>query len=268
MTRNEIAGSTGQGFRRAKVDWLEQVSGRDLVQRGRMVIDFFGEDKLVAEIDRDDLADLKAHFKAKGNSGSTINRRLSALRMIAKNVDVKLTIPWMPEPKPHDHWLNDDQEAVVMAHWAATGNGPLADLTILLIDTGMRAYCEAGTLKWEDIQADRLQVTGKGGKTRIIPLTKRATAALDQRRHCPDGPFFGMTHKTIEKHWNAMRKATGYTWLTPHVLRHTCASRLVTAGVDIKRVQEWLGHSSVLTTMRYAKLAPDALFDVVNVLER
>jgi site-specific recombinase XerD len=53
----------------------------------------------------------------------------------------------------------------------------------------------------------------------------------------------------------------------PHALRHTCASRLVQRGVPLKVVQEWLGHKTILTTMRYAHLAQSNLMSAMQVLE-
>jgi site-specific recombinase XerD len=52
-----------------------------------------------------------------------------------------------------------------------------------------------------------------------------------------------------------------------HSLRHTCASRLVNAGVDLYVVCKWLGHSSIQITERYAHLNPDKLVHAVEVLE-
>ena len=52
----------------------------------------------------------------------------------------------------------------------------------------------------------------------------------------------------------------------PHILRHTCASRLVRGGVDIRRVQMWLGHQTLQMTMRYAHLSPQAMLEAVNVV--
>lgn len=52
-----------------------------------------------------------------------------------------------------------------------------------------------------------------------------------------------------------------------HALRHTCASRLVNAGVDLYVVKEWLGHSSIQMTEKYAHLNPDKLVHAANVLE-
>ncbi|EJM98873.1 site-specific recombinase XerD [Phyllobacterium sp. YR531] len=56
--------------------------------------------------------------------------------------------------------------------------------------------------------------------------------------------------------------------VVPHILRHTCASRLVRGGIDIRRVQIWLGHQTLSMTMRYAHLATNDLDSCVAVLER
>ena len=55
--------------------------------------------------------------------------------------------------------------------------------------------------------------------------------------------------------------------ITLHVCRHTCASRLVQAGVSLPIVQKWLGHSHISTTMRYAHLYPEDLMNAVKALE-
>jgi site-specific recombinase XerD len=52
-----------------------------------------------------------------------------------------------------------------------------------------------------------------------------------------------------------------------HALRHTCASRLVNAGIDLYVVKEWLGHSSIQITERYAHLSPSKLVHAVEALE-
>ena len=69
----------------------------------------------------------------------------------------------------------------------------------------------------------------------------------------------------------AARAALGLTddgAYTPHVLRHTCASRLVQAGAGLLYVQTWLRHKQVAMTQRYAHLAPESLRDAVNLLEQ
>jgi hypothetical protein len=69
--------------------------------------------------------------------------------------------------------------------------------------------------------------------------------------------------------WDCARVRLGDAFkdVVLHTFRHTCASRLVQAGVDIVRVQKWLGHKDIKTTMIYAKLAPGDLDVAANVLE-
>ena len=51
-----------------------------------------------------------------------------------------------------------------------------------------------------------------------------------------------------------------------YTMRHTCASRPVQRGADLKRVQEWMGHTDIKTTLRYAKLTPKDLFSIGDLL--
>ncbi len=52
-----------------------------------------------------------------------------------------------------------------------------------------------------------------------------------------------------------------------HVLRHTCCTRLVSGGIDLRTVQKWMGHENIVTTMRYAQFVPENLLKAASVLE-
>jgi site-specific recombinase XerD len=70
--------------------------------------------------------------------------------------------------------------------------------------------------------------------------------------------------------WNAVKKEVGLgndKQIVPHILRHTCASRLVQAGIDLRRVQAFLGHQTIQMTLRYAHLATNDLDQCVAALE-
>ena len=102
----------------------------------------------------------------------------------------------------------------------------------------------------------------KNGETRYVPINITALAVLSelQKRGDGTGAVIRNLHGvplTDPRHWfeAAIRtaKIRGFSW---HCLRHTFASRLVMAGIDLRTVQELLGHKSIAMTVRYSHLAP------------
>ena len=112
--------------------------------------------------------------------------------------------------------------------------------------------------KWRDVDLDagtiRVQIS-KNGNCRFVRLNSRALAAI--RMLHAQGIGSGRVFPNLKPRWfaRAVREAKleDFTW---HDLRHTFASRLVMAGVDIRTVQELTGHKSITMTMRYAHLSP------------
>jgi len=150
------------------------------------------------------------------------------------------------------------------------GNYPdhLAPITLLALNTGLRRG-ELLALIWADVDlvAARLTVRGasaKTGLTRHIPLNSEAVDTLKTWRPKdaegddlvfpgPDGgPMFSL--KTA---WSKVATGAGLKNFTFHDLRHTFASKLVQAGVDLNTVRELLGHSDIKMTLRYSHLAPE-----------
>jgi integrase len=134
------------------------------------------------------------------------------------------------------------------------------------LNTGMR-QSEQYTLRWNQVDLERKIITlpkTKNGTTRHIPLNGAVLAALETLKKGTDGTGYvfpsGRTGDGLQgaRGWfkSAVAEAgvSDYTW---HCHRHTFASRLVMAGVDIRTVGELLGHKSLTMTMRYSHLAPD-----------
>lgn len=110
----------------------------------------------------------------------------------------------------------------------------------------------------------------KSGRSRTVPLTERASAAVGLPERPGKGPFGMLTQAGYRAVWNCAKQEVGLggdAQVVPHILRHTCASRLVRGGIDIRRVQMWLGHQTLQMTMRYAHLATDDLDACVTILE-
>lgn len=153
----------------------------------------------------------------------------------------------------------------------------LTPITLLALNTGMRRGELLGLL-WEDVdlQGQRLKVTvgnAKSRKARHIPLNREAQEVLRTAwKEGASGPVFparsGGRMNSISSSWEALVEAAGIKGFRFHDLRHTFASRLVMAGVDLNTVRELLGHSDIRMTLRYAHLAPDKLAEAVGRLRQ
>ncbi len=124
--------------------------------------------------------------------------------------------------------------------------------------TGMR-LSEQLTLDWSEIDLGAGTVhlsQTKNGRSRFVRLNSRALAIMGMMYERSVGS--GRVFPTKRPDWfrEAIRKAgiKDFTW---HCLRHTFASRLIMAGVDLKTVQELMGHLSITMTARYAHLSPE-----------
>jgi integrase len=106
----------------------------------------------------------------------------------------------------------------------------------------------------------------KNGDQRSIPLTKKATYALNMTSAAY--PWAHMTEDRIRVEWKKVRTAMnfGSDWVF-YLTRHTCATRLLSKGINIKVVQNWMGHKDINMTLRYAKLVPNDLAAARNALE-
>ena len=145
--------------------------------------------------------------------------------------------------------------------------------------TGLRNYCmivlmyraglrvsEATGLKCNQIdwKGEALRVIGKGDKERLIPLEPWVIDTLIKWKEIKPKSrelFCTLEGKPLERRYiNAMLERysdkAGIERVNPHALRHTYATELLTDGLNIREVQQVLGHSSVTTTMIYTHVNP------------
>ena len=140
-------------------------------------------------------------------------------------------------------------------------------IVLLALNTGMRRG-ELFNLQWRDVdlRARSLSVRGygaKSGQTRHIPLNDEAVSILEgwqETTGAKQGLVFpGESGRldNINNAWAGVLKDAGLTDFRFHDLRHTFASWLVMAGVDLNTVRDLLGHGDLKMTLRYAHLAPE-----------
>lgn len=194
-------------------------------------------------------------------------------RMISGNST--WVIPFLKSGGGRVRYLEVDEEKAMLETLSQWGDEELVDLIRVAIDTGFRQG-ELFNIQWSDLDAKMTTLTcweNKADHPRTVPLTARAKEVFVRLRGGPSsklrtgGPFVHLDKHKIRYRWERLLTHLGLTDVVFHTLRHTTASRLVQRGIDLRRVQEFMGHRSIQTTLRYAHLAPNSLLDAARALE-
>lgn len=239
-------------------------------------------------------ADLRGFLAARRRDGAgarTLGRGLAGLRSFLRHLERKglanaagaaaIRSPKQPKslPKP----LTDQQALSVVDAGAQMADEPWisvrnAAVLTLLYGCGLR-ISEALSLTPDDFAtgSKALRITGKGGKTRIVPLLDAARIGVeDYVRLCPyplakDQRLFRgarggpLQAAIIQREMQKMRSALGLPdSATPHALRHSFATHLLAGGGDLRTIQELLGHASLSTTQVYTGVDSARLLEIYD----
>ena len=221
-----------------------------------------------------------------GCSASTINRKAACLRsfyrhlrrqeLVRDDPTANLAAPRRGKKLPHVLSLAEVKRLLE----GARGTNPIAlrdrALLELMYASGLRASEATGLEVTEvDLRRGFVRAHGKGSKERIVPLGREAAAALRRylQRGRPDlvgtsgerklfvnfrgGPLTRQgLYKIIRRH----ARAAGLEGkMSPHTLRHTFATHLLSGGCDLRSVQEMLGHADIATTQMYTHLSGEEI---------
>ena len=153
--------------------------------------------------------------------------------------------------------------------------GNVKDYYTILTYSGLRSS-EARLLKVEDIREDFIMIpNSKSGEFRSVPIhenIKPIIKRLSKGKKKSDYLFINKDGKPytrfgFQKTLQYAKKRAGITeTISPHRFRHSFATELLRKGVDLKTVQELLGHSTIATTEIYARVLPETLREKINVL--
>lgn len=251
--------------------------------RAAHLMQFFGEDEPIANITTEKVDEFREWAEMElENCPNTINKKVCALSRILRTAleRGKLDrIPKMPQAKVRNgriRYLTQAEEAKVLQSFALLTGKDHTDAFITLIDTGFRLgelwVLESSNISFQANTITLWDGTTKNGMARTVPMTARVKEVMQRRcEKYPSGALWpGKNNWWFQGRWNKVRTALGKDsekdWVT-HMLRHTCCSRLVQAGVNLFIVKQWMGHKSLEITNRYAHLAPQQLTDAKNALE-
>ena len=255
--------------------WPDSNNIDNLRAQAKTLAEFFGATRSISTITNLDAISFRESMMKKQRAGSTLNNYAANFNR-HMNHAVKLgymtTAPQMEYSKQRKgkiRFLTEGEEERLITYFKFIGRDDYANLVTLLIYTGAR-ISEVLNVKWDDVN-DRVITfwDTKSGNPRSVPLTRKAKDAIaDIRSNTPSiVGLFTFGYQTFKTAFDKAVEACELDNVTPHTLRHTCATRLVQRGVDIRRVKDWLGHESIQTTMIYAHLAPADLFSAADVLD-
>ncbi len=266
--------------------------GRDVSQFLQFLAGHLGGAPTIADVADLRTADLRAFMAARRSSGAgarTLARGLAGVRSLMAFLERAgqangaafraLRTPRLPKTLPRPLSVTDAKavvdadEALDAAPWIAARN---AAVLALLYGSGLR-ISEALAVRRNEAPirgVDTLRVVGKGGKVRLTPVLPVVSAAIETYLGlCPYRPsgqealFRGalggpLGPRVVQKAMERLRAALGLPdSATPHALRHSFATHLLSAGGDLRTIQELLGHASLSTTQIYTAVDTDRVME-------
>ena len=225
-------------------------------------------------------------------SPRTIARKISSYRQYFNflqeegvrddNPTAKIPLPKQPKPLPKFLSAADIRTLLDSVAEENSANAKrLYALIALLHATGLRVT-ELVTLKLTAVERmiksgePLLQVRGKGNKERLVPVSPQALAALkdylDIRESNSDYLFPSRSkagHLTRQNFAVSLKNAAvkaglDSTKISPHVLRHSFATHLLSGGADLRLIQQLLGHADISTTEIYTHIKPEQMKTLVD----
>ncbi len=211
-------------------------------------------------------------------SPATVNRELAVLKAMFNkaikwdkfdSTNPVKDVPFLREGNQRLRYLEKEE----IAKLVQSSRGIIRPLVIMAVNTGMRRG-ELFGLKWKDVDLSQNLIhllETKSGKKREIPINDNVRGALISIRKHPQSPYVftksnGSHIRDVRRAFKSALKKAGIKGFRFHDLRHTFASQLVMAGVDLNTVRELLGHADLKTTLIYSHLSKDHKQRAVNIL--
>jgi integrase/recombinase XerD len=230
------------------------------------------------------------HLRDRELASSTVGRKLAAIRglhrfMVIEGLreddpTVLLESPRRPEPFPKALTVEEAIRLVESPDLTTVKGRRDSALLEFLYATGARVSEAVGVdMGKVDLEDRVVMVTGKGARQRLVPIGGKAVTAISRwlpdrlglfhRAQRGDPLFLNLRGRRLSRQGmfdvvRANAKKAGITGekVSPHVLRHSCATHMVEAGADLRTVQEILGHATISTTQIYTKVSPAHLVEI------
>ncbi len=229
----------------------------------------------IVEISRRSVRDFLGSLARYGYERSSISRKTSSLKSFFKflqregivEINPALDIRYPGPRRTLPSFLSKEEMERMLGQDLSSRDRAIIEL---LYGTGMRAS-EICSLNVRDLNMfdETVRVKGKGGKERILPLTRKAMVAIRDYVspvRDKDTPLFlnrfgkRLSQRSLQRIVGKyIRMVADVSHSSPHTIRHTFATHLLDKGCDLRTIQELLGHSSISTTQIYTHITPERL---------
>lgn len=267
---------------------------RDAEQFQLHIARYFGQSPLLKDLDEINTRTFRSFMAARrdqGASSRSLARTLSALRsffrwleaeeLLRNRAILQVTMPKVPRSLPRpltEIKAKDIVEARTETDldWVAARDNAVL---LLLYGAGLRISEALSILVSERPKPNRntIRIIGKGNKERLVPVLPITIDAIEAYVELcpyplePEDPLFvgvkggPLSPRIIQLAVAKLRETLGLPHnATPHTLRHSFATHLLSAGADLRQIQELLGHASLSTTQSYTEVERDRLLAVYD----
>jgi len=255
---------------------------KDLQQFREFLVKYFEQgDVFVEGISRLYIRDYLRDLSFRGRTNRTLARKATTIRnffkfcevyeLIKKNPALNLKIPKFEKKLPKHFTENEIEELLNIPDLSSKFGIRNKAVLEIIYSSGLRiSEVVSVRITQIDLVSNLVKVRGKGDKDRIVPIGKKASAAVksylavrDQfvSRESDDSLFLSKSGKPLtademreilDRYIRLVAKTKGYS---PHSIRHSFATHLISHGADLRAVQEMLGHSNLSTTEIYTHLS-------------
>jgi integrase len=234
------------------------------------------------EITQQDVAKFLAEKREAGLAPATVEKiRVTLSRSFELGARWNLPgaqrnpVKGIPRPKysnARSRYLSTEEASRLLAAVERSANPQLKNIVGLLLLTGARVS-ELLHAEWQHVDTERrvwFIPDSKTGKSRHVPLSQAATDIIEGLprwaicKYLIPNPETKLPYVSIKHAWQTARKEAALPGLRIHDLRHSAASFMINAGVDLYAVGKVLGHADHKSTMRYSHLANDTLLAAVE----
>ena len=280
---------------RGAADKTLEAYARDLRQFLAWLKGDLGHAPCLADLARLDAKMFRRFMAARrrdGLAGRSLARSMSALRTFFRWLEAEeithnrgvtqVALPKVPHGIPKPLTIGKAAEVIdarpeAELDWIAARD---TAVLLLLYGSGLRISEALGLARKDAPDAGRevLHIRGKGGRERLVPVLPITQAAIARYiRLCVyplerDGPLFlgakgaRLSPRIVQKLMEHLRESLGLpATATPHALRHSFATHLLSAGADLRQIQELLGHASLSTTQAYTEVDRERLLKVYDL---